>query len=341
MWLLSISKLATELKDTCDNVFTPDALNLINEILSYFRILAPIVLILMVAIDLAGIVLSGEDKASKNYVSRIVKRCIAAILVFLVPTIISIILNLDGVKSSIAADPLCLTRKGTESTAKNVYEMFGLDPTMHNTSSSSSGSGEAGAGSEASTDGKTTYGDCDAKKRCRKTVTIKGRTYDMYMQGDFPDVGFSGQNIKVAGCSCVAMTQAASGFNRDITIFQAATMFSDRTFEGIGKGLRQLGIPYSSIIYYNSNDYNNSANGKSRAEAVVKQVRDHLNQGKPAIAIVLGAPYAGENPHFITLFGEDENGNLISGNCRKEVGSLEELVANSLRGGRKGFMLVG
>ena len=38
---------------------------------------------------------------------------------------------------------------------------------------------------------------------------------------------------------------------------------------------------------------------------------------------------------------KDENGNLISGNCRKEVGTLEELVQLSLRGGQKGFMLVG
>ena len=222
--------------------------------------------------------------------------------------------------------------------------MFGIDPTIHNTGSHSSGSSDNDEDSkekESKETGKVIYGDCDSKKRCRKTVTIKGRTYDSYMQGDFADVGFSGQNIAVAGCSCVAMTQAASGFNRDITIFKAATMFSDRTFGGIGKGLSQLGIPYSSIIYYNSNDYNNSANGKSRAQSVVNQVREHLNKGKPAIAIVEGAPYAGNLPHFITLFGEDENGNLISGNCRKEVGTLEELVANSLRGGRKGFMLVG
>ena len=175
----------------------------------------------------------------------------------------------------------------------------------------------------------------------RKTVTIKGRSYDSYLQGDFADVGFSGQNIAVAGCSCVAFVQAASGFNRNLTIFKGATMFSDRTFDGIASALRQEGIPYSSIIYYNSNDYENTANGKERAANVVSQVRAHLNQGKPAIAIIEGAPYAGANPHFITLFGEDEQGRLITGNSRKEVGSLEELVANSLRGGRKGFMLVG
>ena len=338
--------LLTETKDTCDNLFTPEALKILNELLGYFRILAPAVLIVMVSVDLVSIILSSNNPADKShlkYVSNIVRRTIATVLVFFVPTIVSILLNLDGVRDTLEIDPLCLQRKGTENSAKSIYEMFGIGDGSHPSSSSQSTSSDdpPGSGEKVQDDGKVKYGDCDARKRCRKTVTIKGRTYDSYMQGDFADVGFSGQNIAVAGCSCVAMTQAASGFNRDITIFDAAKMFSERTFEGIGKGLRQLGIPYSSIIYYNSNDYNNTANGKARAQSVVDRVRAHLNQGKPAIAIVLGAPYAGSNPHFITLFGEDEKGNLITGNCRKEVGSLEELVANSLRGGRKGFMLVG
>ena len=323
---------------TCDNLFTPEALKLINEVLGYFRILAPAVLVLMVAIDFFSILISKE-KQEHIYVSKIVKRVIATILLFLVPTLVVILLNLNGVKDVLEVDPLCFKAHGTESSTENIYEMFGLgDGTMpsHTPTGQGSGGNEGGGGSNTST-----FGSCDSGKRCRKTVTIKGRTYDSYLQGDFADVGFSGQNIAVAGCSCVAFVQAASGFNRDLTIFKGATMFRDRTFDGIASALRQEGIPYSSIIYYNSNDYENTANGKARAAQVVSQVRAHLDQGKPAIAIIEGAPYAGANPHFITLFGEDESGHLITGNSRKEVGSLEELVANSLRGGRKGFMLVG
>lgn len=325
---------------TCDNLFTPEALKIMNDILLYFRIIAPILLILLTSIDLFKIVMTGDK--GKTELSNIVKRCIAVMLLFLVPTIVAAIINLDGVKSTLEIDPLCLKATGTESKSSNVYEIFGISDkeTKKEHSSGSSGSSGSSSGS-GETNNKETFGECDSNKRCRKTVTIKGRTYDSYLQGDFPDVGFSGENIVSAGCSCVAFVQAASGFDRNITIFQGATMFRDRTFDGIASGLRQMGIPYSSIIYYNSNDYENSANGKTRAAQVVSQVREHLNQGKPAIAIVQGAPYAGANPHFITLFGEDENGNLICGNCRKEVGSLEELVANSLQGGRKGFMLVG
>ncbi len=341
------------LTDTCNNLLTPDAINMFNEFLLYFRILAPAVLILFIAIDLAKVVISSENPG-KNTINKIVKRGIATLLLFFVPTFISIILNIGDVNKTLAVDPLCLSAKGTESNAKNVYEMFGLGdgsyyPTdkidkmiEENKKKQQSQSINPESISQRTTSqSQSTFGTCDSSKRCIKTVTIKGRTYDMYYQHDFADVGFSGQNISVAGCSCVAFVQAASGFDRSLTIFKGATMFKDRTFDGIASALRQMGIPYSSIIYYNSNDYNNTANGKARAQAVVDQVRAHLNQGKPAIAMTMGGPYSGSQPHFITLFGEDENGNLITGNSRKEVGSLEELVANSLRGGRKGFMLVG
>lgn len=330
---------------SCNNIFTPEAMSMIREVLGYFRILAPFVLVVLIGVDLVSLMINNEPRGHVQYISNIVFRTIAALLVFFVPTIVSIVINLDAVKSTLAIDPLCLQANGTDS-PDDIYEMFGVDgtspkekpssdptpATVHNSSSSGNNQG--------SNNGET-FGTPDSGKRARKTVTIKGRTYDSYLQGDFADVAFSGQNIAVAGCSCVAMTQAASGFNRDITVFEAAKLFSDRTFGGIGQGLTKLGIPYSGIIYYNSNDYNNSANGKARAQAVVDQVRAHLDQGKPAIAIVQCGPYAGSNPHFITLFGEDESGRLITGNCRKEVGSLEELVANSLCGGRKGFMLVG
>jgi hypothetical protein len=339
------------LTDTCNNLLTPDALNIFNEVLLYIRILAPAILILFIAIDLVKVVISNENPG-KNTINKIVKRCIATALLFFVPTLISIILNIGDINKTLAVDPLCLSAKGTESKAENIYEMFGLgdgkyyptdkiDEMVEENKKKQQSANTESISQRTTTESESTFGTCDPSKRCRKTVTIKGRTYDSYMQHDFADVGFSGQNISVAGCSCVAFVQAASGFDRSLTIFKGATMFKDRTFDGIASALRQMGIPYSSIIYYNSNDYENTANGKSRAQAVVDQVRAHLNQGKPAIAMTMGGPYSGSQPHFITLFGEDENGNLITGNSRKEVGSLEELVANSLRGGRKGFMLVG
>ncbi len=98
---------------TCDGIFTEDAWNMIQEILGYFRILAPAVLIVMIGIDLITAVMSmeympGKDDSIRKAVSKISLRIIAAILLFFVPTIITIVMNLDGVKQKVVVDSSCM-----------------------------------------------------------------------------------------------------------------------------------------------------------------------------------------------------------------------------------------
>ena len=108
--------------NSCNGIFTPEALDLIDEILGYFRILAPIVLILMIAVDFASAVIGseGKDDAMKKAIGRSTKRAIAAVLVFLVPTIVKAILQLDGVRDTIASDPNC----GLSSPKIVEYELY-------------------------------------------------------------------------------------------------------------------------------------------------------------------------------------------------------------------------
>ena len=328
-------------KSSCDNIFTPDALNLIREILSWFRIIAPALLIVLIGWDLLSIVttkITPQEKQYQKYITRIRNRTIATVLLFFIPTFVTLILSSNGIKEYVVSDPLCSKSSGSDSTGEDLYESLGIEYEMPETKYPNSNGSSGNNNNENTTNSSgVTYSECDPpEKRCRKTITINGRTYDMYMQHDFPDIGFTGSNISEAGCSAIGFLQAASGYDRSLTVWDAASLVKERSFTGITRALNSVGIPYNSnIVYYNSNDYNKAAEAR-----VCSQVREHLKQGKPAIAILNGAPYAGDN-HFVTLFGEDENGNLITGNCRKEVGSLEEMVANSMRGGRKGFLLVG
>ena len=108
--------------NSCNGIFTPEALEIIDEVLGYFRILAPIVLILMIAIDFASAVIGseGKDDAMRKAISRSTKRAIAAVLVFLVPTIVKAILQLDGVRDTIVSDPNC----GLSSPRIVEYELY-------------------------------------------------------------------------------------------------------------------------------------------------------------------------------------------------------------------------
>lgn len=97
---------------SCNGIFTPEALELIDECLGYFRILAPVVLILMIAVDFFTAVIGmeppgGRDEAMRKAVSRTTKRIIAAILLFLIPTLVKVLLSMDGIKGTIVSDPNC------------------------------------------------------------------------------------------------------------------------------------------------------------------------------------------------------------------------------------------
>lgn len=180
----------------------------------------------------------------------------------------------------------------------------------------------------------------DSNGRYRKTVTNNGRTYYVYYQADFGDVPFQNGDLAAYGCSAVSFAIAASGFNSEITPWQAATLVRTKTFTGIKGALDKVGISYDGPYFYNSNDRN-----ESKINSMKALVSNHLAKGKPVIALVAAGnngetKYAHQN-HFITLLGETEDGSLSLGNCATEYGSLDELVRYYLTGGRKGFLLVG
>ena len=104
----------------CNGIFTEEALELIDEVLGYFRILAPAVLVLMIAVDFFTATMGmeppgGRDEAMRKAISKVSKRVIAAILLFLIPTIVKVLLSMDGIRDTIVSDPSCgLLTKGIE-----------------------------------------------------------------------------------------------------------------------------------------------------------------------------------------------------------------------------------
>lgn len=66
----------------------------INGVLTIIQIGIPIILIVMGSIDLGRAVLSSDDKEIKGATSRLIKRAIAAVAVFFVSTIVSLLMGL-------------------------------------------------------------------------------------------------------------------------------------------------------------------------------------------------------------------------------------------------------
>ena len=162
----------------------------------------------------------------------------------------------------------------------------------------------------------------------------------MYNQTYLSDISYQGGNLAKYGCAPIAFATAVSGFNNTIGAYEAAEMVTSRSFSGIERALDSVGVSYDGPYYYNSNDRD-----EERVQEMAKLVREHLEQGKPVIALVTGGnngetKYAMNN-HFITLLGETNDGEVIISNCGTERGDLEEIIRYYLAGGRKGFLLVG
>ena len=65
-----------------------------NGLFPIIQIGIPIILIVMGSIDLGKAVLSSDDKEIKNATSRLVKRAIAAVAVFFVVTLVTVVMNM-------------------------------------------------------------------------------------------------------------------------------------------------------------------------------------------------------------------------------------------------------
>lgn len=97
----------------CDGMITQDGLEMIKEVLNWIRIIAPVLLLIFVAIDFGSAVISQDNDALQKASKKVVPRMIATGLLFFVPTIVRAILSLDGIADSITIpdDPLCHTMK--------------------------------------------------------------------------------------------------------------------------------------------------------------------------------------------------------------------------------------
>ncbi len=114
----SSSELVTKegTKD-CRGLIGEDGVELIKDILNYIRIIVPILLIVLIMIDFAGAIISDyTDEAIQKKkdpltlaMRKSVKRIIAAVLLFFVPTLVKVVLDLPGVHDwlTVSHDPLC------------------------------------------------------------------------------------------------------------------------------------------------------------------------------------------------------------------------------------------
>ena len=80
-------------KQDCEGLLGKDLLDDISQVLTWVRIAVPILVILLGSTDFARAVLSDDQQELKKATSRFAKRCIIAIAIFFIPSIIMYLLS--------------------------------------------------------------------------------------------------------------------------------------------------------------------------------------------------------------------------------------------------------
>lgn len=90
--MFNILEVSCEATKQCSCLIMP-ALSLIKQFINIVKIAIPIILIVMGMIDLAKAMMSADDGAMKKAQGSFVKKLIAGVCVFLVPTILNLVLS--------------------------------------------------------------------------------------------------------------------------------------------------------------------------------------------------------------------------------------------------------
>lgn len=73
---------------------------LIAKILDYLRLLGPLMVLVLSSLDFAKAILTSDDESLKKAQSNLITRLILAVLLFVLPTLIEVILDIFGITSS-------------------------------------------------------------------------------------------------------------------------------------------------------------------------------------------------------------------------------------------------
>lgn len=78
------------------NVLGNDLLNILQEVFTFIKICVPILCVIFITIDIASAVISDGAKNMNTALNRSVKRLIIGVVIFFIPTLVNLLLNMSG-----------------------------------------------------------------------------------------------------------------------------------------------------------------------------------------------------------------------------------------------------
>ena len=97
--------------------FCSDSANIwqvVGNVINIFKIVIPIIIVLLAMLDLGKAVMAGEEKEIKEAQKMLIKRLIYGVVIFFVVTLVQVVFNLIGQNTSNNLCWQCATRPNTE-----------------------------------------------------------------------------------------------------------------------------------------------------------------------------------------------------------------------------------
>jgi len=78
------------------NVLGNDLLEILQEVFKIIKICVPIICVILIMIDMLSAVIGDNTKTVNEALNRSVKRLIIGIVIFFIPTVVNLLLNMSG-----------------------------------------------------------------------------------------------------------------------------------------------------------------------------------------------------------------------------------------------------
>lgn len=78
------------------NVLGDNLTSLLQELFTVIKICVPILCLILIAIDMVSLVIGDSEKSMKATLNKSIKRLIIGVVIFFIPTLVNLILNMSG-----------------------------------------------------------------------------------------------------------------------------------------------------------------------------------------------------------------------------------------------------
>lgn len=292
---------AIDYNNICNESGIMNVMKIIGVLINILKIFVPLLIIVFGMIDFGKAVVSSDDNAIKKSASVLIRRFIAGVVIFFIPTLILSFLNILGYNDIAYGDSFYKCTSCMFDVSTCTIDSTSLDNSgssfNNSNSNSSNNSGNAGSNSSsnnASYDG-TNY----------HYNALNNTKFMIYNQIDtrWSNLSFPGSNgvgtVGERGCNIIATAVIVSGYDNSITPYN------------VYNSSYRSAHPYDAVNNLTNHKFNCSMSSTNTTSIV-----NNLKDGNVYVVLVYGSSNGGSSKftssqHYISIIDVSSDGDYV------------------------------